>query len=803
MIWSTNYGRLASQTLYTLFFAGRDYAPKCIIDGRNIQDYLQSHFIAAFGALADRLREAGDLFDSCVIGWDSLNEPAEGFCGYEDLNVVPSEQGSTLRKGSSPTPLQSLRLGMGQKQTVDHYSFGSFGPKKDGTVTIDPKGFKMWLDPSEEPNGVNERWGWRRDPSWELGKCIWAMHGVWDIESGKLLRPDYFKSPPFDPERPVVFTVDFWRPFWRKYVARIRAAHPEAINFVQPPVFAQPPPLDGPDDLKGRACYSGHYYDGLTLVSRHWNWFNADTLGVLRGKYWTILQALRVGEKAIRQSLQEQLGILKADAEILGPYPTLIGEIGTPFDMDGKRAYGYTDGGKHKGDYSNQEKALDASLNAADGPNAINYTIWTYCPDSSHMWGDGWNMEDLSLWSEDDLRMQEKYAMKMQMQVSDASSAALLKGKSGADGVQVDVKPVNGASTLSLDTLGGVSLSNSLEDIRDDDRSIKFKYPTPSSALNSNNPLEEHPHWANVFDFLSDGARAVRAFARPYPVATVGVVEDLSFDLQKAEFEMRICVRGEDRPVIREGEGGVGKVYGQTRGLASSSRVTLSYPCTKEGSSTTETMGAVDGANVDSESSFAELPTEIFLPVIHYASSTLLSQSVFAKAAVPEIEQDVDGELDGCAPPRGSTFVSGASTPTTPTDYTHNANIGKGYHVQRTATLASTSTATLPSPDPQANFANALHPLSAAHATFLSSSPVIDVDVQVSAGRWEVDGQVLKWWHPVPVNEDADELVHTIRVKRRGGVIKTKNETAQTQVQTQSSKRLCERLCPSDMCTIM
>ena len=255
-----------------------------------------------------------------------MNEPNEGFCGYEDLNKVSEEQGSTLKKGSFPTPAQSLRLGMGQVQTVDHWHFGAAGPKKDGTVTIDPKGWTIWADPLTEPDGIHPKWGWKRSPEWKLGTCIWALHGIWDIETGYIIRPDYFK---FGPEDDFEFIKDIWLPHWQAYSKRIRQSHPEAIMFVQPPVFAMPPMIEE-EDLRGRCCYSPHYYDGLTLITRHWNWFNADALGVIRGKYKTILQAVKIGEPAIRKSLQDQLKMLKDDALLICSnsrrYPTIVGE---------------------------------------------------------------------------------------------------------------------------------------------------------------------------------------------------------------------------------------------------------------------------------------------------------------------------------------------------------------------------------------------------------------------------------------------------------------------------------------------
>jgi hypothetical protein len=653
--------------MFALFFGGSTFAPKCIIDGVNIQEYLQTHFANAFAKLAERVAAAGDLLDEVVIGWDSMNEPAEGLIEWGDLNAYPQQQGSTLKKGTVPSPAQSFRLGMGQVQTLDNFSFGSMGPKRDGTVTIDPNGIKAWADPSTEPGNVHPLWGWRRDPGWTLGKCIWALHNVWDVESGYVLQPDYFAHVP-GTEEPVHFLHAFFLPQYTLYLKAIRAHHPQAIAFVQPPVFAQPPPI--PEELlQGRACYSTHYYDGLTLVTRHWNWFNADALGLIRGKYSTQLQALRIGERAIRNSLQTQLGYLKADATQLGAlpptgparYPTIIGEIGTPFDMDAKRSYGYTDGGKYKGDYSRQERALDASLNAADGENCLSWTVWTYCSDSSHPWGDGWNMEDLSLWCSDDLRAGE----------ADRVPALRIPSKTSIG----SLAPAR-ASSLTISTLPAYSA------------------PYASSSTSVEEGEASQYESASLLSFLTNGARAVRAFCRPWPIAVVGTPTNIQFDISKATFRLTLKVNAEDIPVDDDDDLVPGK-----EGLC-------------KGNS---------------------LPTEIFLPLVHFASDACLSKALGSNAQ-DQVDDSIDVGQEG-----NSRSTSGT---TTPRAYTSS-----------TLTLPVTSQAAL--------------------------SPVVfkddwyDIAVTASEGRVELlaSEQKLLWFYTVPTDEKEDKEL-TIEVRRSSGAIK-------------------------------
>jgi hypothetical protein len=374
MIWATNYNRLACQALFTFFFAGRDFAPKCIIDGKNIQDYLQDHFVNAVAHLAKRIHEAGDLEDEVVIGYESMNEPNRGLIGWPDITSFPSEQ--KLHKGTSPTAWQAILTGSGRACEMDTWDFGGMGPYKAGRVLVDPQGEMAWL-----PEDYDEsRYAYQRDPGWKLGECIWAQHGVWDPSTDTILKKDYFKKNPRTGE--VIdyesFTNTYFMNHYRKYRDAIRAIHKNSILFFQPPVLEIPPSIKGTEDDDPKLVYAPHYYDGVTLMTKKWNrYWNVDVFGLLRGRYMSPAFAVKIGETAIRNCFRDQLSAIKQEGlDYLGNHPCVLTEFGIPYDMDDKYAY-------KTGDYSSQSGAMDANHFAIEASQYAGYTLWLYMTEVS------------------------------------------------------------------------------------------------------------------------------------------------------------------------------------------------------------------------------------------------------------------------------------------------------------------------------------------------------------------------------------------------------------------------------------
>lgn len=368
MVWATNYTRMACQVVITLFFGGRKFAPSAVIDGINIQDYLQNHLIAACKHLALRVREAGDLDQACVVAWESMNEPNRGLIGSPDISVIPSEQ--RLQKGTSPTAWQAILTGSGRPCEIDTWDFGGMGPYKSGTQLVDPKGTSAWLHRDHD----DTKYGWKRDQGWRLGQCIWAQHGVWDPASDTLLKKDYFS---IDPETKheidyEYFTNNFFMPYYRNYKDAIRNVFPHTIMFCQPPVLEIPPTLKNGADDDPNMVYAPHWYDGVTLMTKKWNrLWNVDVFGVLRGRYLTPAFAIKIGETAIRNCFKDQHGAIKKEGlDYMGLRPCVFTEFGIPYDMDDTYAY-------KTGDYSSQISAMDANHYGMEG-NKLSFCLWVY-----------------------------------------------------------------------------------------------------------------------------------------------------------------------------------------------------------------------------------------------------------------------------------------------------------------------------------------------------------------------------------------------------------------------------------------
>jgi hypothetical protein len=138
-----------------------------------------------------------------------------------------------------------------------------------------------------------------------------------------------------------------------------------------------------PDPL---VCNARHWYDVMSLITRA---FDPE-------QYQSISGEVVSGVDAIAAEHVKMLGgMQQISRDRMGDPPMLIGEFGTPYEMNGGEAF-------RTGDWSKQEVALDASYRAMD-ELLLHTTQWNYTADNTHDHGDQWNDEDLSIFSPDDV----------------------------------------------------------------------------------------------------------------------------------------------------------------------------------------------------------------------------------------------------------------------------------------------------------------------------------------------------------------------------------------------------------------
>ena len=353
MVWDSNNYRFGACTMFTLFFGGNDFAPRCTIEGEPVQEFLQRHYIVAIRAAAEKLRGLPN-----VVGYGSLNEPQGGYIELADLS---STREFRFIGESALSPLDSMAAADGHPRDVYRYELKITGSRRLNKVRVNPEGHRLWK---------------------EGYPCVWKQHGVWGEGEGtpRILKPDYFTRVR---GKTVSFVNDYLKPFVVRVAREIRTVSPRAFIFIEAipgkefPRFA---PGEVPDLVN-----ASHWYDVLMVYRNKFSpWFCAD---VYREK-------LVVGRRRVVRSFAEQIRhIVAFSRDDMCGGPTLIGEFGLLFKLNDGRAY-------RTGDYRRHVQALDAYYDALDA-NLVGGTIWNYAADNTNLHGDNWNGEDNSVFSRD------------------------------------------------------------------------------------------------------------------------------------------------------------------------------------------------------------------------------------------------------------------------------------------------------------------------------------------------------------------------------------------------------------------
>lgn len=362
MSWPLNYRLPVNGIMWTAFFAGKAYTPDWMIDGVNVQDYLQEHYFGAVTAVAQRVKHLPN-----VVGFDTLNEPGMGWIGHK-MTARPS---GTVNgdfavglTGPAWTPLDGLKVASGINTMVPRLGIENSRLVTTHELNINPQGVPIWKD------GV---------------ACPFEKAGAWSREAGGGTPDEEFfrkrNGKLVDPEN------DFIGPFFAKMASAMRAVRPDWLLFaeINPHVITQGRAF--PKQMPENSVNANHWYDVALLVSKG---FKA---------------SMTAAEKrALAERYKFQLGYLRMLGErINGGAPSLIGECGIPYDINDGDSYArWAAGERDEAIWEPQVTALTAMYEVLDAL-LLSSTQWNYTASNRNdlRIGDGWNQEDLSIFSRD------------------------------------------------------------------------------------------------------------------------------------------------------------------------------------------------------------------------------------------------------------------------------------------------------------------------------------------------------------------------------------------------------------------
>lgn len=365
-IWENKYVRFANATMWTLFFGGRDFAPSFKVDGINIQDYLQDHYIGAVKQVAHRVKDF-----SFVIGFDSLNEPKKGW--IEEKVDGKGKEGFSEILGHNFTPIDAMLTADGYPRTVIYREIKVTSIKETGKDLLNKNKVSCWLEGAED---------------------IWRREGIWHLDKNEnpvILNNDHFTQ---INGNKVDFYKDYLSPFILKFSKEIHSIIPNSIIFFEGPevemIVGKKTNFNLPKN-EGPFIHAAHWYDAASISTKK-AW--------LRLNYDFMTDKLVFGKKNVQKMYNRQLAQIKSVSKnIAGGVPTLLGEFGLHYDLNHKKAYKQFEKKGQKAFKKNIEM-LTMYYNALD-VNLLHGTQWNYTSDNTNEWGDLWNLEDLSIFSRD------------------------------------------------------------------------------------------------------------------------------------------------------------------------------------------------------------------------------------------------------------------------------------------------------------------------------------------------------------------------------------------------------------------